>query len=491
LGGWRVADSWSIAVERTSSIGWVAQLQLRRGLPARSQEVRGDAAALAEVYERHHQALYRYCRSILRDDEDARDALQSTMAKALAALRDEQRDFELRPWLFRIAHNEAISRLRRRREIADTDAVAEASTDSLAQTVEDRERLAHLRTDLQDLPERQRAALVLRELSGLSHEEIAGVLDTSARSVKQTIFEARVALQECAEGRAMVCADVQRALSDGDGRILRGRRMRAHVRSCRSCRQFKAALAQRPADLAVLAPALPAAAGAALLGHLLPAAKAGLTSGAGTATGVGGGLAGTVATKAAIVVAATATLAGTTTAVRSVVEPSRPAPPAAAPATHPRAVPASASPSSGATGASTAHRRAPARAHRSASGHTTSKSAPASHAAGTASKAKGRRAHDVPPGRAKVTGSAGPGKSQAAHARPKPEKPLKPVKAAKPAKAPKPAKTQPPHPVHPSTAGQPSLGPAATPGAATAPQATAGAGNGAAAGEQHANANSP
>ena len=45
------------------------------------------------------------------------------MARALAALRDEERDFELRPWLFRIAHNEAISRLRQRRDSVDLDAV--------------------------------------------------------------------------------------------------------------------------------------------------------------------------------------------------------------------------------------------------------------------------------------------------------------------------------------------------------------------------------
>ena len=62
---------------------------------------------------------------------------------------------------------------------------------------------ALLRADLRDLPERQRSALVLRELSGLSHEEIAAVLDGSARAVKQTIFEARAALHECAEGRTM------------------------------------------------------------------------------------------------------------------------------------------------------------------------------------------------------------------------------------------------------------------------------------------------
>jgi RNA polymerase sigma factor (sigma-70 family) len=484
-----------VAVERTSPGGWVAELQWRRGLPLRSQRVRGDAAALTAVYERHHQALYRYCRSILRDEEEARDALQSTMAKALAALRDEQRDFEVRPWLFRIAHNEAISRLRRRREVADPEAVAAASTDSLAQTVEDRERLAHLRTDLHELPERQRAALVLRELSGLSHEEIASVLDTTARAVKQTIFEARLALQECAEGRAMLCVDVQRALSDGDGRVLRGRRLRSHVRSCRSCRQFKAALSQRPADLAALAPGLPAAAGTALLAHLLP--KAGLASGAGAAaTGVGGGVAGTVATKAAIVVAATVTLAGTTTAVRSVVEPShhaRSAPARTAPAQHPRAVPASAAPSTthALPSSGTLHR---AGTHRSAHEHATTAGASAHHAAGKAGagKAKGKLAHKAPPGQSKAAASNGRGKSQAAPGHTKAYKAAKPVK---PAKA---TRTHPTHPAHPGSA---SASAPAADGAGTPPVA-AGKGNtskdaatatpaGAALGNKHVSADSP
>ena len=338
-----------------STAGLTATLRWRRAPALRSQAARTDPAALAAMYERHHQALYRYCRSILHDDEDARDALQSTMAKALAALRDEQRDFELRPWLFRIAHNEAISRLRQRRDVVDLDAVGSIGTDSLAQTLEDRERLALLRADLRDLPERQRMALVLRELSGLSHEEIAGVLDSSARAVKQTIFEARAGLQECAEGRTMLCADVQRALSDGDGRVLRGRRMRAHVRSCRACRQFKTALAQRPADLAALAPALPPTVGAALLAHLLPGAKATLASAAGA--GAGGGVVATVATKAAIVAVATVTIAGTGTVVRNTVTARDPAP-------HPAATaPASsgARPASDAGGGAPGYGRPPVR----------------------------------------------------------------------------------------------------------------------------------
>jgi RNA polymerase sigma factor (sigma-70 family) len=283
-----------------------------------SQAVRGSTRAFARVYERHHRALYRYCRSLLGDDEEARDAVQSTMTKAFAALRSEERDFELRPWLFRIAHNEAVSRLRARRDAVELELVSVIATDSLAQTVEDRERLAQLRADLRELPERQRAALVMRELSGLGHAEIAAVLGGSPQTVKQTIFAARTALHECAEGREMGCAEVQRVLSDGDGRTLRGRRMRAHVRACRSCREFAASLADRPKDLAALAPV---AAVGTWLSRLLA-----------TVSGPGGA-AGTLATKTAVVVAASATIAGTTTAVR---ELTREAPRATAAAAAPR-----------------------------------------------------------------------------------------------------------------------------------------------------------
>jgi RNA polymerase sigma factor (sigma-70 family) len=310
---------------------WSPVLRLR---PVRAQAARRDADAFASVYERHHRALYRYCRSLLGNEEDARDALQTTMAKALAALRDEERDFELRPWLFRIAHNEAVSRLRQRREAVDIDAAGDVGADSLPQAIEDRERMALLRSDLRDLPERQRAALVLRELCGLGHEEIAAVLDSTARGVKQTIFEARVALHECAEGRAMVCAEVQRALSDGDGRVVRSRRMRAHVRSCRACRQFKTALVERPRDLRVLVPALPA--GGGLLARLLPGVEAG-----GAVATAGGGAAATLAAKAVLVAATAATVAGTTTLVHSSDHYARPpalapavALPAAAPTVH-------------------------------------------------------------------------------------------------------------------------------------------------------------
>jgi RNA polymerase sigma factor (sigma-70 family) len=475
---------WSVAIEQTSTAGLSAALKWRRGLALRSQAARGDDAVLAAMYERHHQALYRYCRSILHDDEDARDALQSTMAKALAALRDEERDFELRPWLFRIAHNEAISRLRQRRDSVDLDAVGTLGTDSLAQTVEDRERLALLRADLRDLPDRQRSALVLRELSGLSHEEIAVVLDSSAGAIKQTIFEARAGLHECAEGRTMLCADVQRALSDGDGRVLRGRRVRAHVRSCRACRSFKTALAQRPADLAALAPALPASAGAALLAHLLPGAKAGLASGA----GAGGGMAATVASKVAIVAVATATVAGTGSVVRdAVTAPDRDARPAAAAPSSPRARPISAS----ASAPPSLQRAAPGSALRPRTGSHTSSRSP-KHAPGA--RAKGSPASGALPtqarhGRGLAKGQAtAQAKREAAASRgrrsnlrrAKSHPTVHPAKGTRPAAA---VKAQAAHPEHPAVAAAPSAHaqPAVTqvppPAADAAPAATTPPGN--------------
>src|SRR5579859_5384615 len=69
----------------------------------------GNEQAFATLYARHYQRLYRYCRSILHNDSDAQDALQSTFIRAYAALTEGRRDAPLRPWLYRIAHNESVS----------------------------------------------------------------------------------------------------------------------------------------------------------------------------------------------------------------------------------------------------------------------------------------------------------------------------------------------------------------------------------------------
>jgi RNA polymerase sigma factor (sigma-70 family) len=243
---------------------------------------RGSTRAFTVLYQRHHQALYRYCRSIVRDEDDAQDALQSAMMRALAALQARERDLAVRPWLFRIVHNEAVSLLRRRRPDVSLVEGLEPADGGVERTLEQRERFTTLIADLQSLAERQRGALVMRELSGLSIEEIAAALSSTPGAAKQALFEARCALQEFAEGRAMGCETIRRAISDGDGRVLRGRKIRAHLRECRGCRDFQLMIGARTADLHALAPPLPAAAATTMLARLL-------------AHGVEGGHAGGVA----------------------------------------------------------------------------------------------------------------------------------------------------------------------------------------------------
>ena len=79
-----------------------------------SRAAAGNDAAFTALYERYHGPLLGYCRSILLDAEDAHDATQSALENALRALPRREPGRPLRPWLYRIAHNEAINIVRRR-----------------------------------------------------------------------------------------------------------------------------------------------------------------------------------------------------------------------------------------------------------------------------------------------------------------------------------------------------------------------------------------
>jgi RNA polymerase sigma factor (sigma-70 family) len=239
---------------------------------------RGDARAFAALYERYHQPLYRLCLSIVRSPDDARDALQSAFERAFAALGAQEREVAVRPWLFRIAHNESISLLRRRRPGEGPVDAELASPHTVERAYEQRTQLSALVADLESLPERQRSVLLMRELNGLSIEDIAAAMSMSGGAVKQALFEARSSLHDYAEGREMACDDVRRAISDGDGRALRSRRFRAHLRGCAACTEFRSLIHTREAHLRLLAPPLPAAAAAAMLSGVLG-------SGAGTHAG--------------------------------------------------------------------------------------------------------------------------------------------------------------------------------------------------------------
>jgi RNA polymerase sigma factor (sigma-70 family) len=259
----------------------------------------GDKAAFEAIFRRYHQDLYRYCLATVGNPQDAQDALQNTMVKALQSLPGERREIKLKPWLYRVARNESIETLRRRREGVELDADREASNWEIAESAATRERLRQLFADLEELPERQRSALVMREMGGLDFDEIGASFGTSPAVVRQTLYEARLSLRQMDEGREMSCETVMKALSDADGRVTRRRDLRAHLRGCASCRAFRGEIAERRGELAAIAP-LPLALSAGLLEGVIGSqagASAASAAGAAAASGAGagtGGLAGTV-----------------------------------------------------------------------------------------------------------------------------------------------------------------------------------------------------
>lgn len=165
----------------------------------------------------------------------------------------------------------------------------------------------------------------MRELEDLSHEEIAVALGITPAAAKQAIFEARRGLQEAGEGRAMACEEIRERISDGDGRVLRGRRVRAHLRDCPGCAAFAAAIPTRRAQLRAISPGLAPAAGAAILARALGGASThhgGVALGTGAAGGASvgkglltAGLAGKLAAGAAVLATCAAGVGGVSAVV--------------------------------------------------------------------------------------------------------------------------------------------------------------------------------
>lgn len=279
---------------------------------------RGSDAAFAAIYDRYHAAIVRHCRGVLLDAHEAEDAAQAAMTAAFRALRGSgPQPVALRPWLYRIAHHEALAVARRR------SAPGPAVEDLELPSVEDgvvRERLAELVGDLRTLPERQRGALLLRELSGLDYDEIAVALETNATNARQLVSSARGALSEVGAGRAAACSDVRVRLDEADRRALRGRGLRAHLADCPECFAYARSIRARRRDLALLFPLGP---GLALLGWV---GGGGAAAGGGS-WALGSALGGSVAAKCAVVCATV--IVGAVAVEESVKEPPKPAKPAA------------------------------------------------------------------------------------------------------------------------------------------------------------------
>jgi RNA polymerase sigma factor (sigma-70 family) len=172
----------------------------------------GYEAAFDEIMRRYAGQLRRYAGAIVGGR--AEDVTQEAFSKALQALRRDGAEIELRPWLYRIVRNTALNDIRDRHPATLALADGIVGQHGVAEEVERREDVAELIDRLRALPEPQRAAIVMRELEGLGHDEIASALGISGGAARQTIHRARTALRN---GLGMaVPLPVLRAMLDGN-----------------------------------------------------------------------------------------------------------------------------------------------------------------------------------------------------------------------------------------------------------------------------------
>jgi RNA polymerase sigma factor (sigma-70 family) len=270
-----------------------------------------NAGAFETIVDRYQGRLLGFCRQMLGSTEDAEDVLQEVFVNAYRAMLADDREINLRPWLYRIARNRCLNHLRKPTADAQEsmDMVPEVEAASTAEKVHNREEFRQLISDVSKLPETQRCALMLREMDAMSYEEIAQAMETSVPSVKSLLVRARISLAEASQARQLTCGEVRIELAEAaEGLRKVSGPVRRHVRDCEECADFRSQVRSNEKVLAALSPIGPLLAlkgfiasklgfgGAGASGSAAAGAGAGATTtGAGAVGTVGAALSGSSA----------------------------------------------------------------------------------------------------------------------------------------------------------------------------------------------------
>jgi RNA polymerase sigma factor (sigma-70 family) len=274
---------------------------------------RGHHGAFEALMQRYQPRLLAFCRHMLGSQEDAEDVLQEVFAAAFNAICADDRPINARPWLYRIARNRCLNHLRRPQPAGQDsmDVFVRDAGATTADTVHRREDFRQLVADVQELPETQRTALLLREIDALSYDQISEAMETTVPSVKSLLVRARVSLAEAAEARLLTCDEVRLELGQvAEGLAKSSAPVRRHLRQCDRCRSFRGELRKTTRALAAVYPIAPF-----LFLKKLSLAKLGIGGAAGSAASSGGGaaaggIAGTAAGAAGGITAGGAVSAG-------------------------------------------------------------------------------------------------------------------------------------------------------------------------------------
>jgi RNA polymerase sigma-70 factor (ECF subfamily) len=179
-----------------------------------ARAMRRDPEAVRTITTQHNRRLYRLARSILRNDDEAEDALQTAYMKAFASLADFRRESSLTTWLSRIVINEALCRVRNRKQVFschEDGAIrvggqvfifpGPAGEIDPERAMAQKQIQAALETAIDELPDLFRTVLVARVIEGMSPEETAAALDLRLETVKTRLHRARRLLRIALERR--------------------------------------------------------------------------------------------------------------------------------------------------------------------------------------------------------------------------------------------------------------------------------------------------
>lgn len=174
----------------------------------------GDRAEFARVVEAHSEKIYRVALKILGNELDAEDVLQETFIKAYRGFEDFRGNSKISTWLYRIATNQALMLIRKRKEPAtsiDAEKVNDQGESYTPVNLTDwcclpedeylsAEALAYLDRAVDQLPEAMKVTFLLRDIEGLTTSETARVLEVSESAVKTRLSRARMRLRELLAG---------------------------------------------------------------------------------------------------------------------------------------------------------------------------------------------------------------------------------------------------------------------------------------------------
>jgi RNA polymerase sigma-70 factor, ECF subfamily len=172
-----------------------------------------DEAAVRAIITANNRRLYRLARGILRNDSEAEDVVQETYVRAFTHLEDFRGDSSLATWLARIAMNEALGRLRRRRPGVEWSSLPEgtleaqiiqfplASTDDPEKSMAQREIQHVVEHAIDELPEAFRLVFITRVIEGMNVEETAEILGLKPETVKTRLHRARAMLRQNVENK--------------------------------------------------------------------------------------------------------------------------------------------------------------------------------------------------------------------------------------------------------------------------------------------------